>query len=105
MAEKICLKYKCLIFRTNFFGKSQTKKKKAPTSIANLKEYPTFFYFQKNIPKMELKDQHVHINSNYSYNLITDVVNDYFTREENKGTFKVLSFFIKLNERFFFIFN
>ena len=39
---------------------------------------------------MELKDQHANIGSNYSYNLITDVVNDYFTRDENKGYFKFL---------------
>jgi|TARA_Y100000294_G_C8559143_1_gene338395 hypothetical protein len=73
-----------------FKQKSQTKKRKTATSIENLKEHPTFFYFQKNVPKMELKDQHANIGSNYSYNLITDVVNDYFTRDENKGYFKFL---------------
>lgn len=73
----------------SFFNqKSQTKKRKEVTNKDNLKEKPTYFYFEKNIPKLELKDQHVNIGSSYTYNLLTDVVNDYFTREENKGYFR-----------------
>ena len=75
----------------NFFKqKSQTKKRKEATPKENLKEYPSFFYFEKNIPKLELKDQHVNIDGSYSYTLLTDVVNDYFTRDDNKGYFRFL---------------
>ena len=77
--------------------KSQTKKRKEATPKENLKEYPSFFYFEKNIPKLELKDQHVNLDGSYSYTLLTDVVNDYFTRDENKGYFKFL--WSSLNEK------
>ena len=47
MAEKICLKYKCLIFRTNFFGKSQTKKKTlSDWIISSFKQKKLFFLFK-----------------------------------------------------------
>ena len=73
----------------NFFKqKSQTKKRKEATPKENLKEFPTFFYFEKNIPKMELMDQHVNINGIYSYTLLTDAVNNYFTRDEHRGFHK-----------------
>ena len=50
--------------------------------------FQLFFHFEKNIPKMILKDQHVRLGTNVSYSLITDVVNDYFTRETSPGSFK-----------------
>ncbi len=70
--------------------KSQSKKRKEATKKDNLKEFPSYFYFEKNVPKLELKDQHVKIGSGCSYTLLTDVENDYFTRDENKGYFKFI---------------
>ena len=37
---------------------------------------------------MELMDQHVNINGSYSYTLLTDAVNNYFTRDEHRGFHK-----------------
>lgn len=69
--------------------KQKTEVKKEKILIKEGKKFPTFFYFEQN-KKTELKDQHVQIGKNYTYKLTTDVVDDYLTRDDNKGYFKLV---------------
>jgi len=69
--------------------KQKTEVKKEKFLVREGKKFPSYFLFEQS-KKTELKDQHVHIGKNYSYKLSTDVVDDYLTRDNDRGLFKLV---------------
>jgi len=69
--------------------KQKTEVKKEKFLVREGKKFPSYFLFEES-KKTELKDQHVQVGRNYSYKLTTDVVDDYLTRDDDKGYFKLV---------------